>query len=74
MLLCSGIMALIEAPSQLQVVEPHLQKRVDVTCCTQVCQANKCVLEGGREREKQRERVTYSIMGPGAISNNVVTL
>lgn len=53
-LLCSGIMALIEAPSQLQVMEPHLQKRVDVTCCTQVCQANECVLEE-KERHKEKE-------------------
>lgn len=48
--LCSGIVALIEALSQLQVVEPHLQECVDVTRCTQVCKTNKCVLEEGWER------------------------
>lgn len=54
--LCTGIVALIQAPTQLQVVEPHLQECVDVTCGTQVGQANKCVLERGRDRETQRER------------------
>lgn len=47
--LSSGVVALIEAPAQLQVVEPHLQKCIDVTCCTQIGQADKSVLE---ERER----------------------
>lgn len=59
--LCSGIVALIEAPTQLQVVEPHLEKCVDVTCCTQIGQANKCVLEGGRDRNRERQRERESI-------------
>ncbi len=54
--LCSGIVALIEAPTQLQVVEPHLQECVDVACCTQVGQANKCVLERGRDRTRDGDR------------------
>lgn len=49
--LCSGIVALIKAPAQLQVVEPHLEECVDITCCTQVGQANECVLG---EEEKER--------------------
>lgn len=50
--LCSGIVALIEAPSQLKVVEPHLEECVNVTCRTQVGQADKCVLgEGNTIRE-----------------------
>lgn len=53
-LLCSGIVALIEALSQLKVVEPHLQECVDVTCCTQVGQANKCVL-GEEDRARDYE-------------------
>lgn len=39
-------MALIEDPPKLQVMEPHLQECVDVTCCAKVGQSNKCVLEG----------------------------
>lgn len=50
--LCSGILALIEASTQLQIVEPYLQECVDITCCTKVGQANKCVLEGGIERHR----------------------
>lgn len=46
-LLCSGVLAQVEAPAQLQVVEPHLQECVDVTCGTQIGQADKSVL---RER------------------------
>lgn len=47
----SGVVALIEAAAQLQVVEPHLQKCIDVACCTQIGQADKSVLE---ERERGR--------------------
>ncbi len=54
--LCSGIVALIETPSQLQVVEPYLQECVHVTCCTQVGKANKCVLDEGKNKKRERER------------------
>lgn len=53
MFLGSRIVALIEAPPQLQVVEPHLQECVYVACSTEVGQANKCVLE---EAEKETKR------------------
>lgn len=53
MLLCPGILTQVQCPAQLQVVEPHLQEGVDVTCGAQVRQTHKRVL---REGEGENER------------------
>lgn len=53
----SGIVALIKAPPELQVMEPDLQECVDVTCCTEIGQANKCVLERSREMHTVKDVV-----------------
>lgn len=55
MFLRPRILALIKALTKLQVMEPHLQECVDVTCCTEVGQANKYVLEWGTETGKYRK-------------------